>query len=628
MSNIIDMHHAVYRYIAHTPDVPAVTAVSDMTIRVPQGAFWVVLGRNGSGKSTMSRLMNALLVPAEGTVYVDGMTTTDEAHLWQVRKTVGVVFQNPDNQIVATTVEEDVAFGPENLGIPQAEIRQRVDDSLEMVNMTEYLHHSPHMLSGGQKQRIAIAGILAMHPKCIVLDEATSMLDPEGRQEVLQAIHQLHAEYGMTVILITHHMEEAIQAEHVLVMQAGAILCQGTPNEVFSQAGLLREAGLDVPQTTAFGEALIRTGLYQGPLPVTEAQAQQMLDLVFAEASHRMRHPGIATAFSPAATPAHMQQANAVPALERVQASIVETASESGPESGLLPVASEEAPPLIRIRDLRHVYMPGTLYEKTALDGVSLDIHKGEILGIIGHTGSGKSTLVQHLNGLIKGTSGSIEVEGVKLEPKTLKSLRRRVGLIFQYPEHQLFEETVRKDIAFGLTQQGMPAEEVERRVDKAAALLSIAPELMEKSPFELSGGQKRRVAIAGVLAMEPSILILDEPTAGLDPRGSREVFSLLQGLNQSEGTTIVLISHNMEDMAAHANRILVLKAGRVALLDTPREIFSRGDSLRDMHLDVPAITRLMQEGGRRNGIVLPTVLTVAEAVKALAPYGRKEVEA
>ncbi len=602
MRNIIDMQHAVYRYAAHIPEMPAGTAVSDMTLQVPQGAFWVVLGRNGSGKSTLSRLMNALLLPAEGTVIVDGMATTDEAHLWQVRKTVGVVFQNPDNQIVATTVEEDVAFGPENLGGPQAEIRQRVDDSLEMVNMTEYLHHSPHMLSGGQKQRIAIAGILAMQPKCIVLDEATSMLDPEGRQEVLQAIHELHAGHGMTVILITHHMEEAIQADHVLVMQAGAVLCQGTPGEVFAQADLLRAAGLDVPQTTAFGEALIQAGLYNGPLPVTEAQARQMLDEVIAAS-------GVAA--------------------ENIAGNGTEDITAENREDIVgTPSAAEETTPLIRIRDLRHVYMPGTLYEKTAIDGVSLDIHKGEILGIIGHTGSGKSTLVQHLNGLLKGTSGSIEVEGVKLEPKTLKSLRRRVGLIFQYPEHQLFEETVRKDIAFGLTQQSLPAGEVDRRVDKAAALLSIAPELMEKSPFELSGGQKRRVAIAGVLAMEPSILILDEPTAGLDPRGSREVFSLLRGLNQSEGTTIVLISHNMEDMAAFADRVLVLKTGRVALLDTPRRIFSRGDTLRDMHLDVPAITRLMQACAQRSGIALPTVLTVAEAVQALAPHGLKGVKA
>lgn len=613
MSNIIDMRNAVYRYQSHLPEMPAVTAVSDMTLAVPQGAFWVVLGRNGSGKSTLSRLMNALLLPAEGTVFVDGMVTSEEGNLWRIRKTVGVVFQNPDNQIVATTVEEDVAFGPENLGMPQAEIRQRVDDSLDMVNMTEYLYHSPHMLSGGQKQRIAIAGILAMQPKCIVLDEATSMLDPEGRQEVLQAIHMLHTAHGMTVILITHHMSEAIGADHVLVMQAGGTLIQGTPGEVFSQAGLLRSAGLDVPQTTTFGEAVIKAGLYGGELPVTDGQAQEMMDTLFAPFREGQPVSEIGTLFEIA---------------DEIRGNLTQRGKTPTGQRNTPQAQDERKPPLIRVSDLRHVYMPATLYEKTAIDGISLDIHKGEILGIIGHTGSGKSTLVQHLNGLLKGTSGSIEVDGTKLEPKTLKALRRRVGLIFQYPEHQLFEETVHKDIAFGLTQQGLPAEEITRRVNKAAALLSIAPALMDKSPFELSGGQKRRVAIAGVLAMEPSILILDEPTAGLDPLGSHEVFELLRALNRTEGTTIVLISHNMEDMAAFADRVAVLKKGRIALLGTPREIFAQGGALRDMHLDVPAITRLMRDGAERNNLRLPTVLTVSEAVRLLLTMRGKAVRA
>ena len=591
MINIIDMRNAVYRYHSHVPELPAITAVSDMTLAIEQGSFWVVLGRNGSGKSTLSRLMNALLLPAEGTVFIDSLDTTDEANLWRIRRTVGVVFQNPDNQIVATTVEEDVAFGPENLGVSQAEIRERVDASLATVNMTEYLNHSPHMLSGGQKQRIAIAGILAMHPKCIVLDEATSMLDPEGRGEVLQAIRSLHEDHGMTVVLITHHMEEAVGADRVLVMQAGGTLVSGTPEEVFQQAELLRGAGLDVPQLTSFGEAARIAGLYKGSLPVTEQQASEFLDDLLKSKTTVL--PEEVLEMQPANLPDEARQA--------------------------------QAPPLICIRDLRHVYMPGTTYERTALDGISMDIHKGEMLGIIGHTGSGKSTFVQHLNGLLKGTSGHIEIEGVPLGPKTLKALRRKVGLIFQYPEHQLFEETVRKDIAFGLAQQGLPPEEMERRVDKAARLLSLAPELMEKSPFELSGGQKRRVAIAGVLVMEPSILILDEPTAGLDPRGSREVFQLLRDLNRAEGTTIVLISHNMEDIAAFADRVAVLRKGRIALLGTPREVFSQESQLQEMHLAVPAITRLISSGAMRHRLAMPTVLTVEEAIHALHQLPGKE---
>ena len=601
MQNIIDMQQAVYRYPPHSPDVPPVTAVAGMTFGIPQGAFWVVLGRNGSGKSTLSRLMNALLIPKEGTVIVDGFSTQDGERLWEIRRTVGVVFQNPDNQIVATTVEEDVAFGPENLGVPQAEIRRRVDDALATVAMTEYLTHSPHMLSGGQKQRVAIAGILAMKPKCIVLDEATSMLDPEGRSEVLGAIRSLHATLGMTVVLITHHMEEAVGADHVLVMQAGAQLAAGTPEDVFQQPEQLRDAGLDVPQVTAFGEALRARGLHAGRLPVTAAEADALMDDLFA---------GFDTAAVARALP-NGTVAHALPD-GTVARALPDAAVGHGEK---VPVATDVAPPLIRVCDLRHVYMPGTLYERTAVDGISLSIRRGEFLGIIGHTGSGKSTFVQHLNGLLKATSGTLEVDGLPVDGKSLKLLRRKVGLIFQYPEHQLFEETVEKDIAFGLVQMGLSTEETARRIARAAQLLSIPENLLHKSPFELSGGQKRRVAIAGVLAMEPAILILDEPTAGLDPRGSREVFRLLTDLNRKEGTTIVLISHNMEDMAAHADRVAVLRNGRLALEGTPRNVFTRQDALRGMHLDTPAITRLFRDASVRHGCPLPTVLTVEEAV-------------
>lgn len=598
MHNIIDMQQAVYRYPPHSPDTPPVTAVSGMTLGIPQGAFWVVLGRNGSGKSTLSRLMNALLIPKEGTVIVDGFSTQDGERVWEIRRTVGVVFQNPDNQIVATTVEEDVAFGPENLGVPQAEIRQRVDGALATVAMSEYLTHSPHMLSGGQKQRVAIAGILAMQPKCIVLDEATSMLDPEGRSEVLGAIRSLHASLGMTVVLITHHMEEAVGADHVLVMQAGAQRTAGTPEEVFQKPELLRDAGLDVPQVTAFGEQLCVRGLHTGRLPVTAAEAGALMDRLFAGFD--------ADAVAKVLDDASLANGR-TEAVTTVDKAIVQSGTDSSRE--------DDDPPLIRVTDLRHVYMPGTLYERTAVDGITLSIRRGEFLGIIGHTGSGKSTFVQHLNGLLKATSGTLEVDGLPMDAKSLKMLRRKVGLIFQYPEHQLFEETVEKDIAFGLVQMGLPAEETARRVAKAADLLSIPENLLHKSPFELSGGQKRRVAIAGVLAMEPAILILDEPTAGLDPRGSREVFRLLTDLNRREGTTIVLISHNMEDMAAHADRVAVLRNGRLALEGTPRDVFTRQDALRGMHLDAPAITRLFHDASVRHGMPLPTVLTVEEAV-------------
>lgn len=236
-------------------------AVNGVSFDVKKGEFLVVLGHNGSGKSTIAKHMNALLVPSSGTVIVDGLDTSDESNLWNIRSKAGMVFQNPDNQIVATIVEEDVAFGPENLGVEPSEIRKRVDESLEKVGMSEYKRHAPHLLSGGQKQRIAIAGILAMKPDCIIFDEPTAMLDPSGRKEVLANIKEINEKYGITIVLITHYMDEAAKADRVIVMDNGKIILEGVPRDVFSKVETMKNIGLDVPQVTELCYELQKTGI-------------------------------------------------------------------------------------------------------------------------------------------------------------------------------------------------------------------------------------------------------------------------------------------------------------------------------------------------------------------------------
>jgi energy-coupling factor transport system ATP-binding protein len=239
----------------------ATRALSDVSLTVSVGEVHALLGQNGSGKSTLAKQMNALLLPTRGKMFVKGMDTNDEKHLWDIRQTAGMVFQNPDNQIVATIVEEDVAFGPENLGVPPAEIRKRVDEALKTVDMTSYSKHGPHLLSGGQKQRVAIAGVLAMKPECIVLDEPTAMLDPSGRREVINTIKKLNKEENITIVLITHYMEEAVDADRVIVMEEGEIVLSGTPKEVFSKVDTLKKLGLDVPQVTELAFELRKEGL-------------------------------------------------------------------------------------------------------------------------------------------------------------------------------------------------------------------------------------------------------------------------------------------------------------------------------------------------------------------------------
>ena len=273
----------------------------------------------------------------------------------------------------------------------------------------------------------------------------------------------------------------------------------------------------------------------------------------------------------------------------------------------------------IEIKHLDHIYMPGSPFETKALDDVTLTIGDGEFVGLIGHTGSGKSTLVQHLNGLMKPDHGSVIVDGMDVSDKStdLREIRRRVGLVFQYPEHQLFEETVRKDVSFGPRNLGCSEQEIEERVVKACHQVGLSDEKLDMSPFDLSGGNKRRVAIAGVLAMRPRVLVLDEPTAGLDPRGRNELLELIRGLHDEEGNTIVMVSHSMDDISALAQRIIVMNEGRVAMDGTPREVFAHPQELVDMHLGVPAAAQLAMEL-RKRGYNLPDNVYTLDEMRSL----------
>lgn len=258
--NMIKSEDLIFKYV-NAEDQTEKVAINHVSMEVKKGEFLVILGHNGSGKSTMAKHINALLLPSGGKMYVDGLDTSDIENLWEVRRRAGMVFQNPDNQLVATIVEEDVAFGPENLGVDPKEIRERVDDSLKAVGMYEYRKHAPHLLSGGQKQRIAIAGILAMRPKCIVLDEPTAMLDPSGRNEVMKTIKEVNKKFGITIILITHYMDEAAQADRIIVMDKGEKVMEGVPREIFSKVEKIKSIGLDVPQVTELAYELQKEGV-------------------------------------------------------------------------------------------------------------------------------------------------------------------------------------------------------------------------------------------------------------------------------------------------------------------------------------------------------------------------------
>lgn len=281
---MIEVNHLSHLYVDENGN--DVRALDDVSLSIGRGEFVAIIGTNGSGKSTLAKHFNVLLQPTEGTVTVCGFDTLDDEHIWNIRQHVGMVFQNPDNQIVAAVVEEDVAFGPENLGVPSAEIHKRVDDALAAVNMTEYAEHGPHLLSGGQKQRIAIAGVLAMKPDCIVLDEPTAMLDPKGRLEVLETIHRLNKEEGITIVIITHFMEEAVTADRVVVMKNGVKLQEGTPREIFTQVDTLKDLGLDVPVAAEVASKLIQKGVDIPKDIITNDELGDALTTYYAKEAH------------------------------------------------------------------------------------------------------------------------------------------------------------------------------------------------------------------------------------------------------------------------------------------------------------------------------------------------------
>ena len=575
----------------------------DITIK--KGEFIALLGRNGSGKTTFSKQLNAILRPSEGTVTVDEMGTKDADKLYEIRQRVGMVFQNPDNQMVAANVEAEVAFGPENLGMESDTIVARVKQALEQVRMWKRRKTAPNHLSGGQKQRIAIAGILAMHPDYIVLDEPTAMLDPKGRKEVMEALQRLNQEQEMTVILITHDMEEAALASRVILLADGQMRFDGRPEKFFGADALLAEMGMEAPLSYRVRK-LIDSDVFEkkiGDARVEEATIDKREKVAEYDKTGREWE---------------------------ASSELVDKKKNKKAEAE----TDEKNQDLLSLQHVSYIYSPGTAYEKVALDDVNLSLGKGEIVGLAGHTGSGKSTMIQLLNGLLKPTSGTVTFEGKDIHAKGYSGnyLRSKVGMVFQYPEHQMICDTVWEDVAFGPSKQGLTGEACETRVEEALRFVDLPEKYYQASPLQLSGGQKRRVAIAGVLAMHPEYIILDEPAAGLDAAGKREIFDRIRRMSREQGIGVLLVSHSMEDLAEYADRIIVLDDGKKILDDRPAQIFAKRETLADCGLDVPETVKLADKL-RANGYQIPqNVIREKELLDYLgnctnSTAGRKSVD-
>ncbi len=580
---LIDLHNVHHAY-QREGDEP-IRALQGVTLSLGPGEFVAVVGANGSGKTTLARHLNALLLPTQGEVYVDGLDTRERANWPAIRSQVAMVFQQPEDQIVATTVEDDVAFGPENLGVPSEEITRRVRWALETVGMWPLRHRPPHLLSAGQQQRVAIAGGLAMHPRCLVLDEATAMLDPAGRREVLALAQRLHAE-GMTVVLITHWMEEAALTERVIALQEGHIAFDGPPRQLFAAPDRLTALGLEPPPVTRLASKLAQ---HHPDFPTDVLSLDELIEAIVSLKGQR-----------PATRRNQVLQKNLV----------------------------SDSPALVTVRDLHHTYLADTPLAATALDDVSLEVCAGEIVALLGPTGSGKSTLLQQIAGLLEPQAGQIRWHVSHPEPDR-RTPRKEIGILFQRPEEQLFETYVGDDVAFGPRQLGLADEALRERVRWAMETMGL-PFLSYKDRFtqSLSGGERRKAALAGVLALRPRLLLLDEPTAGLDPRTRRDLLATLRRLNREEGMTLILATHNMDDVAVLAERVYVLAEGQMVMQGPTRQAFSRAGPLRALGLDVPAAVSVMT-ALRERGLSAPTdVLTLDEAAEAILSQARTQDDA
>lgn len=537
-------------------------ALRGINFDVRPGEFVTVMGASGAGKSTMCQTLNGI-VPTltkgifEGSVRVGGVTV-GERRIAEMAEIIGLVFQDFEAQLFSTNAELEVAFGLENMRVPRDEIRLRVAEVLEEVGLTGFNNRQPATLSGGQKQRLAIASVLAARPSVMCLDEPTTDLDPVGKNEVFGIARRL-AEAGVTLIVVEHETVEALMSDRIALVADGQVFRTGPTEEILRETELfeeLRIMPLQIPQLFA----ALGTDTAERPLTV-EAAAERF-------------------------------DSGALTIDTEVHERLVQADSERARGYG------EE---VIRLDGLTHRYPTGL----EAVSAVDLSIRRGEFIAVLGQNGSGKTTLVKHLNGLLQPTTGSIAVNGRDMREHSLLSIGSHVAYVFQNPDHQIFSDTVYDEIAFALRKRDIAEDEIRTRVTEVLEAVGLAGQ-EEGDPFSLTKGQRQRVAVASALALHPEVLILDEPTTGLDYQEQRSMMELVRRLNEKMGATIIAITHAMWVVCEYAHRVVVMKDGKKVSDGTTREVFAREEELEGMALIPPPVVSLSNRLGR-------TVLSVDE---------------
>lgn len=601
MSSLLDNSPDTYtsESAAQTQDLPVAATLLDVTFvhakgvvaldhvsfSIPAGKRTCIVGANGSGKSTVASILSGLTAPDEGTVTFLGTTVVNDGQVdFEAYKTIrpqlGLVFQNPEDQIICSVVADDIAFGLENLQVPSDQITPLVEQQIELGTLTEFASENPQMLSGGQQQRVAISGALVMKPQILILDEPSAALDVVHRNNVMGLVEKLRAA-GKTIVHVTHFMDEVVSADHVIALDDGRVAFEGTPEALFEQHELVECLHLEEPFAYQVAHALNNRGVVVCKSPSAERVLGKLTGLL-ATAAQGARSADVA-------------------------GSCDDTAA-----AGCDATASVSSSAVVSVRDVTFSY------QKPVLKNISVDVQKGSHVAVIGSTGSGKSTLARLICALDTPDTGSLCVTGLDTRQKqNRRKLHGIVGYVMQRPERQLFAQTVAEDVAFGPTNLGLSDCDVTSAVNTALKLVGLSHKA-DASPFELSGGQQRLCALAGVIAMQPKVLVLDEPTSGLDPYYCAELRKIINAVLE-DGCTVIELTHSMED-AAETDQIIVLHEGDLVFSGTPYQTFTHFSEaeFQDLGLGIPHALAWAQHLSRSTGINLGEPLTLSELVGTL----------
>ena len=584
-ADVIVIDNVSFRYADSTK-----YALKNINLKIKQGEVVLVAGRNGAGKSTLCYLLNGLIPHfytgvLEGSVKVFGIDTRTTSTSYLSTR-VGLLFSEPASQLLTASVEDEIAFPLENLGLPVEVINERVSEVLKMLGIEKYRNRSPFTLSGGEQQLVALASVLAMNPDVYVLDEPTSSLDPIGTLTIIEILKKIVHEFKKIFIIVEHKIEEFLElADRLVVIHEGSVVADGKPRQVIQDNIIkLEELGLELPQIALFAHKL---------LSLFECDDQELKELPFTVEE-------ALTWLSKFISKCRKTRAKE----EDRETSRSATSYVAERKTGSDKLA-------IEVENVSFRY-PNT--EALVLDNVSLKVHEGEMVALIGHNGSGKTTLAKLIVGLLKPTAGTVKVFGLDTKTTPMNQLIKYVGYVFQDPDRQLFSSKVYSEIAFGLKNLKMPKQLIDKKVREVAKLLGIE-HLLNERPYSLSRGDRQKVAIASVLVMDPKIVIFDEPTTGQDPVDRRQIMKIAKWLNES-GKTIIFITHDMHLVAEYARRVVVMDHGKIVMDGEPHQVFERVDELKRIRLKPPSVVELfvkLRSAGIIDSPVTP--VTVDEAL-------------